>query len=325
MKLRLSTSNILSGGPSIVRRPISEKSNVELLNGLRLNFASCKEAATTVDDQVAGNLSNGHDSEKKNKIPFESWTSLDSNCLHIPSKAFQATPLTEESSEYDITVKLFLLPGSRFADWRLHLQEAIAAVLQELSVESINLLIVSFPGISFDADTEGRGDCGSNNIDASDSELSDAMLYAWRQVELLKSSGVALQIGLAEFGQDRLSKFLLRTKHRPTVDQINVRDCCVVPESMMLFAKQENLELLTHNDCTNILPQGTLRELLDGGENGAGVLAGASGEDEGLRGDLKPEWVVKYTAVVRDRGVIENKGYFASAELSEKRLGRDDQ
>ncbi|KAL8665250.1 MAG: hypothetical protein Q9202_002472 [Teloschistes flavicans] len=324
MKLRLSTSNILSGGPSIVRRPISEKSNVELLNGLRLNFASWKEAGANVDEQVAEGLSNGHESVQNHCIPFESWTSLDGDCLHIPSKAFQATPLLEESSEYDITVKFFLLPGSRFADWRLHLQEAISAVLQELGVESVNLLIVSFPGISFDADTEGRGDCGSNSIDASDSELFDAMLDAWTQVEFLKSSGVALQIGLAEFGQDRLDKFLPRTKHRPTVDQINVRDCCVVPESMMLFAKQENLELLTHNDCTNILPKGTLRELLDGGEYGAGVLAGSSGTDQGLRGDLKPEWVVKYTAVVRDRGVIENKGYFASAELSEQRLRGED-
>jgi glutamate--cysteine ligase regulatory subunit len=36
-----------------------------------------------------------------------------------------------------------------------------------------------------------------------------------------------------------------------------------------------------------------------------------------MKGDLTPEWVVKYTAVVRDRGVIENKGYFAAAELKE--------
>lgn len=36
---------------------------------------------------------------------------------------------------------------------------------------------------------------------------------------------------------------------------------------------------------------------------------------EGLRGDIEPQWVVKYTAVVRDRGVIENKGYFAMAEI----------
>jgi glutamate--cysteine ligase regulatory subunit len=120
---------------------------------------------------------------------------------------------------------------------------------------------------------------------------------------------------LAEFGSERLKKFLPRTKVRPSVDQINVRDCCVVPRSLILYAKQEKIELLTHNDCTNILPPGTVRELLGSGENGAGVLAGPEEGSQGLKGEVEPQWVVKYTAVVRDRGVIENKGYFAMAEL----------
>jgi glutamate--cysteine ligase regulatory subunit len=34
-----------------------------------------------------------------------------------------------------------------------------------------------------------------------------------------------------------------------------------------------------------------------------------------LQGEIEPQWVVKYTAVVKDRGVIENKGYFALAEV----------
>ena len=79
----------------------------------------------------------------------------------------------------------------------------------------------------------------------------------------------------------------------------------------------EQIELLTHNDCTDILPSGTLRELLGQGVRGAGVLSESKRGMNGMRGDLNPEWVVKYTAVVRDRGVIENKGYFAVAELNE--------
>ncbi|KAL8701679.1 MAG: hypothetical protein Q9201_004782 [Fulgogasparrea decipioides] len=317
MTLTLNISNIMTGGPSIVRRPASEKSNVELVNGLRSNFAASKEASMPVVDGKHASMTNGHHPADCDRIPYTLWTSLDRDCLHVPSMDFQAIGLSEEASEYDITVKLLLLPRSLFPDWRRHLQEAVSAVLEELGIDSINLFIVSFPGISFDADTEGRGGCGSNRVEASESELFDAMLDAWKEVEAFKSKGVVSQIGLAEFGRERLQKFLPRTAQRPTVDQINVRDCCVVPESMMLYAKQENLELLTHNDCTNILPQGTLRELLGGGQGGAGILAGPNPDDRGLRGDLRPEWVVKYTAVVRDRGVIENKGYFASAQLSD--------
>ena len=72
-----------------------------------------------------------------------------------------------------------------------------------------------------------------------------------------------------------------------------------------------------------MLPQGTLRELLGPPEKGVGVLASTNPMNEsekageGLIGDVEPQWVIKYTAVVRDRGVVENKGYFAAAELKE--------
>lgn len=305
----------MSGGPSIVRRPAFEKSNVELVNGLCANIAASREAIRPDHDT---HMANGSSSIATNSIPYTLWTSHDLDSLDIPSKIFQTRGLLEERSQYDITVKLFLLPRSSFGDWRRHLRDAVAAVLDELDVESIDLLIVSFPGVSFDASSDESGECGANTVDASDSELMDAVVDAWKEVELFQSKGVALKIGVAEFGCERLQKFLPRTAYRPTVNQINVRDCHVLPQSTMLFAKQERLELLTHNDCTDILPQGTLRDILGKGENGAGVLAGPEPQDEGLKGDITPQWVVKYTSVIRDRGVIENKGYFASAELSDE-------
>lgn len=73
---------------------------------------------------------------------------------------------------------------------------------------------------------------------------------------------------------------------------------------------------MTHNDCTDVLPGGTVREILGGGERGVGVLDDGKG-GEGLKGDVEPQFVVKYTAVVKDRGVVESKGYFAVAELRE--------
>lgn len=177
---------------------------------------------------------------------------------------------------------------------------------------SVDLLIVSFPGVSFDADDEEEEDDleGSHTTEGED---LDAMIQTWRVLECLHSKGTVAQLGLAEFGSERLQRFLPRTNIRPSVDQINVRDCCVVPKALILYAKQEKIELLTHNDCTNILPRGTVRELL--GERGAGVLAGPEEDSNGLKGEVEPQWVVKYTAVVRDRGVIENKGYFAAAEI----------
>ena len=142
------------------------------------------------------------------------------------------------------------------------------------------------------------------------------MITTWRTLETLQEEGLVSKLGIAELGVTRLSKFLEHTKIKPSVNQINVRDCCVVPKPLIIYAKQQKIELLTHNDCTNILPRGTLRQILGAGDNGSGVLAG-EGNEAGLKGDVEPQWVVKYTAVVKDRGVVENKGYFAVAELKE--------
>lgn len=198
-------------------------------------------------------------------------------------------------------------------------------VLKELGVDSIDLLIVSFPNIVFDADDESEEDdleeTDGQEAGEGTPESIESMLQTWRTIEQLHHKGVVGRLGLAEFGTGRLQGILEKAEVRPTVDQINVRDCCVVPKPLILFAKKEGIELLTHSDCTNILPRGTLRELLGPGDKGIGVLSDGSEDVEagaaGFKGEIEPQWVIKYTAVVKNRGVVENKGYFAVAELKD--------
>ena len=305
----------MNGGPSIIRRPASEKSNVELINALRSNFLASKQAFATVPDGDShASLSKNPTDGELSKIPYSKWTSRKDGSLFVPAIDFSQPGLAEERSQYDITVKLFFLPTTSASQRCIHAQEAIGLVLKELHMPSIDLLIVSFPGVSFDADDEDDDEQPHWTQNGENEDLN-AMVETWKALEHLHEKGLALQIGLSEFGSERLEKFLPKTKVRPSVDQINVRDCCVVPKSLILYAKQEKVELLTHNDCTNVLPSGTLRELLGTSDKGAGVLAGSDDDSDRLKGDVEPQWVVKYTAVVRDRGVIENKGYFAMAEV----------
>ena len=304
----------MNGGPSIIRRPTVEKSNTELTNALKTNITISQDASTGATNGN-GHIPNGTTVGENRQAPMSTWTAREKDALYVPSLDFCASGLAEERSQYDITVKLFYLPNVPTSRRCKHTEEAISLVLKELHVSSIDLLIVSFPDISFDADDEGEE--MEENLDGSkEAEQIDNILQTWRTLEALHQEGIIAQLGLAEFGSERLQRFLPRTKVRPSVDQINVRDCCVVPKSLIVYAKQEGIELLTHNDCTNILPRGTVRELLGPAPKGAGVLAGPDG-GEGLKGDVEPQWVVKYTAVVRDRGVIENKGYFAVADLTE--------
>ncbi|KAK2786721.1 hypothetical protein FQN52_007729 [Onygenales sp. PD_12] len=329
MKLILSTSNIMSGGPSVIRRLPSNKSNVELLNALRSNFVAAQQIEPTHTDGAGSTHAAVHAAapQKLSYSDYTTWTSKQGDTLYVPATDFSVPGLTEDRDQYDITVKLFYLPGIPTSRRCAHTREAVDLVLKELHVSSIDLLIVSFPGISFDADESDEeeeeeaeqevinGGNAEHQHQQQQSEM-DSIIQTWRTLECLQEQGMIRQLGLAEFDSERLAKFLPHTKIRPSVDQINVKDCCVVPKSLIVFAKGENIELLTHNDCTDILPRGTTRDLLSKGEKGAGILAvSADAEDGGLKGDIEPQWVVKYTAVVKDRGVIENKGYFALAEV----------
>ncbi|PYI07890.1 Aldo/keto reductase [Aspergillus sclerotiicarbonarius CBS 121057] len=299
MKLILSTSNLMTSGSTVIRPP-TEKSNVELINSLRANF---------------------HAAQSSSPDPHPTnWTKPSAHGLYIPATDF-TTGLSEERSQYDITVKLFYLPGIPASRRCAHTREAIDLVLKELHVDSIDLLIVSFPGILFDADDdseeeeEGGGGGSSDNGSEEPDDFDNSIIQTWRSLEELQEQGMIAQLGVSEFGSERLARFLPFTKVKPSVDQINLKDCCVVPKSLILYAKQERIQLLTHNDCNDILPVGTTRELLGPGEKGVGILASAPHKQDGIQGDVEPQWVVKYTAVVKDRGVVENKGYFALADV----------
>lgn len=104
------------------------------------------------------------------------------------------------------------------------------------------------------------------------------------------------KLGISEFGVIRLEALLPHVSVRPSIDQINLRDCCDVPQDLLEFAKQEDIKLMPHMDEDNPLSKDLLQQVLK----------------EDLEFPLKlasMRWVVKYTAVAKERGVIENKGY----------------
>ncbi|PYH78357.1 gamma-cysteine synthetase subunit [Aspergillus uvarum CBS 121591] len=303
------------GGHPIIRQ-LTEKSNVELINSLRANFQAAQQQQQQQRNDEATTTTT---TKTEHGVPrYASWTRQHDDTLYIPSTDC-GYGLSEERSAYDITVKLFYLPGIPASRRCAHTREAIDLVLRELHVDSIDLLIVSFPGILFDADDDSEVEEDDENAGSSDAGSEeddfDSIIQTWRTLEGLHEQGMIKQLGVAEFGSERLARFLPHTKVKPSVDQINLKDCCVVPKSLILYAKQERIQLLTHNDCMDILPVGTTRELLGPGAKGAGILASAPDADDGIQGDVAPQWVVKYTAVVKDRGVVENKGYFALADV----------
>ncbi|EME49972.1 hypothetical protein DOTSEDRAFT_68700 [Dothistroma septosporum NZE10] len=320
MKLIISTSNILSAGSSIRRSPKNSKSNAEFIESLRSKFA---EHAANTNGQANGD-------SKPQKVSYQSWTTKRDDALEIPTLDFSDSALAEEKAQYDITVKLFYLPGASKDHRAAYTREALDLVLKELHIPSIDLLIVSFPGIYFDEEEDCPDKLSTRGPVEAEPEPLEGQLETWKTLEALHDEGLVDRLGIAEFGKERLESLLEKVRIKPSVDQINLRDCCSVPKDLMSLAKSRSVDLLVHNDCSNVLPRGTLRDLL--GPEGAAVLSESTkagdkrkslhGEENtngnhttGLTGEVQPQWVVKYTAVVKNRGVVENKGYFAAADL----------
>lgn len=305
--------NIVSGGPSIIRKPGSYRSNLELTNSLRSNFLEAKTIAS--QDVESNGHANGSalNGDASKNAPL-AWTEREGSTIYVPRIDWSAAGLQEEPSQYDTTVKLFFLPTAPAEKRAQYVKDALDLVLKELALTSIDLLVVSFPGMSFDGDCEWEAD-KLNATQGNDEEEA----ATWHVVEELHKQGVVKKLGVAEFGSVKLARFLKRASIAPSVNQINIKNCCNVPPPLIELANERRIELLTHSDCTDILPEGTLREILAQGAQGAGILADRDAQLQNgsgpLQGNLIPQWVVKYTAVVRDRGVIENKGYFAGAEL----------
>ncbi|EMT63583.1 Putative glutamate--cysteine ligase regulatory subunit [Fusarium odoratissimum] len=299
-RLILSTANVMLAGPSIIRKPGNNRSNLELVNSLRDNIAEAQRDYA-IDAQETNGFTNG-DTPKGKHTAVDLWTEQEGDALYVPRINWNAAGLQEEPSQYEITVKFFVLPGMSVAAREQHVKEALDL--------TIDLLIVSFPGISFEGNCEWEAD----KTNAQQGNLEEE-LATWKVFEGLHKQGLVKRLAVAEFGSEKLGAFIKRASVRPVIDQINLRNCCDVPPPLKKLAEEEGVELHVHNDCIDILPHGTLRELLSHGPNGAGLLADPDNSGAGLTGEIVPEWVVRYTAFVQDRGVIENKGYFAGAEL----------
>ncbi|KAI2467394.1 NADP-dependent oxidoreductase domain-containing protein [Annulohypoxylon bovei var. microspora] len=309
-RIILSTGNVILGGPSIIRKPGTYRSNLEFTNSLRTNFIVAQQdyaAALPNGNGHASSNGNGHSSRPAPEV----WTAKEEDTLYVPRIDWESAGLQEERAQYEITVKLFFLPTTPSEKRKAYINEALRLVTKELGVSDVDLLIVSFPGISFEGECEFEADRKNATMGNDEEEAA-----TWGLLENLHEQGQIGRLGVAEFGTEKLRRLLDKVKIRPAVNQINIKNCCNVPPPLTKLAKNENIELLTHHDCTDILPSGTLRELL--GSQGAGVLADDEANDNSIKGEITPEWVVKYTAYVKNRGVIENKGYFASAELAEE-------
>ena len=91
---------------------------------------------------------NGNGNGFHRAAPATAWTAQENGALYVPRIDWSLAGLQEERAQYDITVKLFFLPTAPVSDRAQHARAALDHVLRELAVPDVDLLVVSFPGMS---------------------------------------------------------------------------------------------------------------------------------------------------------------------------------
>nr|XP_042904133.1 glutamate--cysteine ligase regulatory subunit isoform X2 [Parasteatoda tepidariorum] len=156
------------------------------------------------------------------------------------------------------------------------------SAMETLGIQMIDSLILSLPALSNDEIFD------LNNIKP-----------LWIELENLVAEGKIVTIGISDLDTKELTTLYEWTQVKPSVNQVNLESCCVMPTEMIAFAKENDIQLLTHNDPKVLLPNEMFKKILE---------PGVKNPDE-----WKRAWIVRYSVVVKFRGIIQNKGYLLSA------------
>lgn len=141
-----------------------------------------------------------------------------------------------------------------------HLSAAIDQLLGTLNVNSLDNLIVAYHPTAAATTTNGvvlsngHANGANGTASAKEGELSysgEALVQLqqlWKVLERYASADKIGQLGIADLDTESLQQLYASSTVKPTIAQINLSACCVVPPSLQEFCNANEIQLLTHSD-----------------------------------------------------------------------------
>lgn len=182
----------------------------------------------------------------------------------------------DERPALKITVKIFLCSLDVEA-----FHSATRKVLEHLGVSELDSLILGFSWGGAKPSLE-------------------QMQPLWEAAEEQVEQGHALSVGVSDLDSSQLQELYNWATVKPSINQVNLDSCCVIPQDMAEFAKANNIQLLTHSDPKEVLDRDAMKRLLQ-----------RYVPEDGLP-YWSPRWVARYSVLVKCRGFIRSKGYIAN-------------
>ncbi|XP_065348746.1 glutamate--cysteine ligase regulatory subunit [Cloeon dipterum] len=211
------------------------------------------------------------------KITLNGWSSSNNNVAGDSNVVIggqeRLLNAEEERKDLKISLKMFLPVCAPSDD--LLISKALDTITKELDTPHVETLVLS------QARRQDEGVEGEQQL----TQLEPF----WRQIESEIESGRILSAGVSDIDTESFVALHTNAKVKPGIVQINLATCCVVPPALQSFAKENNVQLLTHNDPIDLLPEEAVTEIF-----GDGWSLG---------------WVLRSQVHVKCRGVLASKGF----------------
>lgn len=209
--------------------------------------------------------------------PFRDKDLPDTVDCSIPQTTEVITP--EEREELKVSVKLFLCESNQ-----LSIKEAVDMACVTLAVSQLDSVIIA--------------PCG---LPEGDTQTLNHLQPCWEELEALVRSQKIAAIGTSDLDKDLLEQLYNWAQVKPSSNQVNLASCCVMPPDLTAFAKEFDIQLLTHNDPKELMSAASFQEAVQESTQDLQVA------------DWRLEWVLRYSIIVKSRGIIKAKGYLVHA------------
>nr|CAB3248537.1 glutamate--cysteine ligase regulatory subunit-like [Phallusia mammillata] len=211
--------------------------------------------------------------------------------LKVSNHEMKAPIDPDQRESLKLSVKLFVY------DWRPELiRQAVDRVIHCLDVQKLDSLMVSFP-----ITPPSTLDAQNLNLNAPVVDM-EKVKPVWKELESTVDSGHVSNIGVCDFDRMSLDQLYQWARIKPSINQINLTNCCAVPNDLIQFSREQSIQLLTHNDLPEILSarsfQGFMTEAIDDVDSVS----------------WNPAFIARYSVLVRNRGIVHSKGYLLAAE-----------
>ncbi|XP_006005672.1 glutamate--cysteine ligase regulatory subunit [Latimeria chalumnae] len=181
----------------------------------------------------------------------------------------------EERDELKVSAKLFITGSDPSV-----IRDAVNKACSALGVTHLDSVIIASPPLQ----------------DGVSLSLEYLQPY-WEELEGLVQSKQITAIGTSDLDKVVLEQLYQWAQVKPNSNQVNLASCCVMPPDLTAFAKEFDIQLLTHNDPKELLSVSSFQEALK--ECVQDIVA--------YKWTLR--WVLRYSVIVKSRGIIKLKGY----------------